>query len=255
MTVRRIDLNCDLGEGGASDAELLRHVTSANVACGFHAGDPATMRRTVAMAAARGVAVGAHPGLPDRAGFGRGSGPIDPADAYDLVLYQTGALRAFTTVAGIALRHVKPHGALYNQAATDPELADAVARAVRDAGDGLQLYALAGSRLVAAAEAVGVPVASEAFADRGYLADGTLVPRGSDGALLSDPDAAVRRALRLVTDGVMETADGGEIALRADTLCVHGDAPGAAQLAARLRAALEGAGVEVRAPGHGLARR
>src|SRR5690606_26016961 len=177
-----IDLNCDLGEGfGAyrigADEEILPHVTSANVACGFHAGDPRTMRLTLAAARERGVAVGAHPGLPDLAGFGRRAMEVSPEEVYDLVVYQTGALLGFARAARTELQHVKAHGALYNQAAARPDLADAVARAVRDVDPGLVLFGLAGSHLVAAAEALGLRAAREAFADRHYRADGSLVPR------------------------------------------------------------------------------
>jgi UPF0271 protein len=232
----RVDLNCDLGEGGAHDAELLELVTSANIACGFHAGDPGTMRRVAELALRKGVGVGAHPGLRDPGGFGRRELAVDPEEAYELTLYQIGALRAFAP-----LRHVKPHGALYNMAAREPALAEALARAVRAADPKLVFVGLAGSEMIRAARAAGLAVAEEAFADRGYRADGTLVPRGQPGALVASPAEVARRALGIVREGRI---DG--VALRADTICVHGDTPGAPDLARALRAALEREGVELR---------
>ena len=248
----RVDLNCDMGESfgayriGADDA-VLPHVTSANIACGFHGGDPTVMHETVAAARARGVAIGAHPGLPDLAGFGRRTMDVTADEVYDLVVYQVGALLGFVRAAGATLNHVKPHGALYNMAATRPPLADAIARAVRDVDAQLVLYGLAGSALVAAAERAGLPAASEAFADRHYLADGTLVPRRRADALVDDADAAVVRAVRMVCEGRVRTVDGTDLTLRADTLCLHGDGAHAAALARRLRAGLEEAGVTVAA--------
>jgi UPF0271 protein len=252
----QIDLNCDMGESfGAyrigADAEVLPHVTSANVACGFHAGDPRTMRETLAAAAAHGVAVGAHPGLPDLAGFGRRAMDVAPQEVYDLVVYQVGALLGFAAAAGVRVQHVKPHGALYNMAAAQPALAEAVARAVRDVDGGLTLYGLAGSHLLSAGAAAGLRTASEAFADRGYLADGSLVPRRRPDALVTDAGEAVRRALRMVREGRVRSVEGEEVPLRADTLCIHGDAPGAAEFARRLREAFVDAGVAVRAVGRG----
>lgn len=248
----RIDLNSDIGESfGAwrmgDDAGVLAHVTSANIACGFHAGDPATMRRTVALAAQRGVAIGAHVSLPDLAGFGRREMKIGADEAYALTLYQIGALAAFAHAAGRRLHHVKPHGALYNMAACDAALADAIARATRDFDANLILVGLAGSELVRAGERAGLAVAHEAFADRRYEADGSLTPRSEADAVIEGVDAAVAQALSIATRGRAVACDGGEIALRADTLCVHGDRPGAALFAARLRAALEQAGVDVHA--------
>ena len=253
-----IDLNCDLGESfgayriGADDA-VLPHVSSASIACGFHAGDPATMRRTLAAAIAQGVAVGAHPGLPDLQGFGRRAMQVSPEEVYELVVYQTGALLGFARAAGVELQHVKPHGALYNLAAAEPALAEAVARAVRDVDAGLALFGRAGSHLLAAGEALGLRTASEAFADRNYLADGSLVPRGRADALIHDSARAAERAVRLAREGRVRAVDGSDLALRVDTLCIHGDAPGAAAFARRLRQALETAGVAVQAPGRGRA--
>lgn len=253
---RTIDLNCDLGESfGAyrmgDDAGVLPFVTSANVACGAHAGDPSVMRRTVAAALEHGVAIGAHPGFPDLAGFGRREMGISPQEAYDLVLYQVGALAAFATAAGTALRHVKPHGALYNMACADAALAEAIARAVRDLDARLILFGLAGSELQRAAQGAGLRFAREAFADRAYAADGSLVRRGAPGATIDDPHEAVRRAVEIAAEGRTRTAEGGELRLDADTVCIHGDRPDAARLARTLRKGLERSGVRVAAPRSG----
>ena len=249
----RVDINCDMGESfGAyeigADDEVLPHVTSANIACGFHGGDPTVMRTTVAAAAQHGVAVGAHPGLPDLAGFGRRAMQVTPDEVYDLLIYQIGALSGFARAAGVRLTHVKPHGALYNMAAAQPALADAIARAVHDVDPGLVLFGLAGSHLLKAAERAGLARASEAFADRNYLHDGALVPRSRPDALVHDVDEAVRRAVRMVREGVVPDVEGEEIPIRADTICVHGDGPNAVPLARQLRAGLQAAGIEVVAP-------
>jgi len=247
-----LDLNCDMGESfGAwslgQDEALLDLVTSANVACGFHAGDPATMARTVRGALARGVAVGAHPSLPDLQGFGRRTMAVTPREAHDLVLYQVGALAAFVRAEGGALRHVKPHGALYTMAAQDPALAEAIARAVRAFDPGLVLVGLAGSRLVQAGAALGLRCASEVFADRGYEADGSLTPRGRPGAMVEDEEEAAARVVRMAREGVVRCRTGEDVPVRAETVCLHGDQPRALAFARRLRAALAGAGIEVRA--------
>jgi UPF0271 protein len=251
--IRTIDLNCDLGESfGAytmgDDAGVLPFVTSANVACGAHAGDPSVMRRTVAAALEHGVAIGAHPGFPDLAGFGRREMRISPQEAYDLVLYQVGALAAFATAAGTGLRHVKPHGALYNLACADAALAEPIARAVRDLDARLILFGLPGSELQRAAEGAGLRFAREAFADRGYAADGSLVRRGTPGAMIEDADEAVRRAVEIASEGRTRTADGAELRLEADTICIHGDRADAALFARTLREGLERSGVRVAAP-------
>lgn len=251
--MRRVDLNCDMGESfGAyrlgADEGVLPFVTSANIACGFHAGDPAVMRRTVQAAVEHGVAVGAHPGLPDLVGFGRRDMAITPEEAYDLVVYQIGALLGFVRATGVPLAHVKPHGALYNMAARSTPLAGAIARAVRDVDPALLLVGLAGSELIAAGEGVGLATASEVFADRNYQSDGSLVPRNSPRALVGDPDDALRRVVRMVTEGVVVSLDGAEVPVRADTICVHGDGPHAAEIARALRAGLEAAGITVAAP-------
>ncbi len=231
-----IDLNSDLGEGGPNDEALLDVVTSANVACGFHAGDPATMRRTVELALKKGVAIGAHPGFRDPEHFGRREMRLDPEDAFDLALHQIGALQAIARARGARVRHVKPHGALYTMAARDSALAQALARAVRAADPQLLFVGLAGSEMIRAARGLGLEAVEEVFADRGYRPDGSLVPRGEPGALVEDPDEAARRGVAMAKEG------------RARTICVHGDTPGALEMARALRAALEREGVEVRAP-------
>jgi UPF0271 protein len=250
----RVDLNCDLGESFGpwtmgQDGEVLASITSANIACGFHAGDPAVMRRTVRLAREAGVAVGAHPGFPDLAGFGRRELHVTPVEARDLVLYQVGALAAMAAAEGATLEHVKPHGALYNMAARDRRLADAIAEAVRAFDSSLVLFGLAGSALLAAGEAAGLRVASEVFADRAYEPDGSLASRTRPGAVLHDRPAVVARAVSMARDGHVAAADGSRVALRADTICVHGDTPGAADLARALRRGLEEAGVSVRRVG------
>lgn len=247
----RIDLNSDIGESfGAwtmgDDAGVLAHVTSANIACGFHAGDALTMQRTVALALEHGVAIGAHVGLPDLQGFGRREMKISAAEAHAFTLGQIGALDAFARAAGTRLRHVKPHGALYNLAARDASLADAIAQAIRGFDPELVLVGLAASELPRAGVRAGLRVAHEAFADRRYEADGSLTPRSRADAVIADADAAVAQALAIVRDARVSARDGSTLALRADTLCVHGDRVDAATWAARLRQALEAAGVDVR---------
>jgi UPF0271 protein len=254
----RVDINCDMGESfGAyeigADDEVLPYVTSANIACGFHGGDPAVMRKTVDEAKKHGVAVGAHPSLPDLVGFGRRVMQVTPQEVYDLMIYQVGALLGFTRAAGVELAHVKPHGALYNMAAAQSALADAIARAVHDVDARLVLYGLAGSHLLKAAERVGLTAASEVFADRNYIKDGALVPRSRPDAMVEDPEEAARRAVRMVREGLVADVDGEDIRLRADTICVHGDGPNAAEIVRRLRAGLESAGVTVAAPRRGAA--
>lgn len=232
---KRIDLNCDIGENfgvyrTGEDERLLDIVTSANIACGYHAGDPATMRRMVGLCAERGVAIGAHPGLPDMAGFGRREMAITPQEAYDMTVYQVGALYGFVHAEGAIMRHVKPHGALYNMAASDAALAEAIAEAVRRVDAALVLVGLAGSELIRAGERAGLLTAEEAFADRRYRPDGSLVPRREPDALIADADEAVRQVLRLAAEG------------RARTVCVHGDGPHALQFAAIVRQGLHDAG-------------
>jgi UPF0271 protein len=252
--VERIDLNSDVGESfGAwsigDDQRLIPIVTSVNVACGFHAGDPLTIQRTVATAVAHGVAVGAHPGYPDLVGFGRRDIDMTPDELEAALVYQIGAVVAFARAAGSDLRHVKPHGALYNRAAREPALAATIARAVRAVSTELVLVGLAGSELVRAGEEAGLRVASEAFADRAYEPDGALRSRRLPGAILATPEAAAEQAVRIARDGVVATADAGTIAVHADTLCIHGDTPGAVDVARAVREALERAGVRVIAVG------
>ena len=249
-----IDLNTDVGESlGAwrigEDERLIPLVSSVNVACGFHAGDPLVIERTVALAVAAGVAVGAHPGYPDVAGFGRRDLDMAAEELEAAVLYQVGAVAAFAAAAGTPLRHVKPHGALYNRAAHDPSAAAAIAAAVRRAGRDLILVGLAGSALLDAGRSAGLRVAAEAFADRVYESDGRLRSRRFDDALLSDPEAAARQAVAIARDGRVATVDGSIIEVQADTICVHGDEPGAAERAAAVRAALEAAGISIVALG------
>lgn len=248
----RLDLNCDMGESfGAwrmgDDEAVLAHVTSANIACGFHAGDAATMQRTAQMALARGVAIGAHPSLPDLQGFGRREMRVAPQEAYALVLYQVGALAGICRALGTRLHHVKPHGALYNMAARDAALAEAIARAVRDFDPQLVLYGLAGSALVQAARAAGLHAANEVFADRTYQPDGTLTPRTRPDAMLTDPVRAVAQVEGMVRRGEVIATDGSVVRIEADTLCIHGDEPRAADFARAIRTALGEWGVEVRA--------
>ena len=248
----RIDLNCDMGESfGAwtlgNDEAVLAYVSSANIACGYHAGDPRTMRRTVASALARGVAVGAHPGFPDLAGFGRRPMSLSQDEVYEAVLYQIGALAGFARAAGGRLRFVKPHGALYNMAARDRALAAAIVAAVADFDHTLAFYGLAGSEMLHAAEAAGLTAVSEVFADRAYLDDGSLAPRGQAGALIEDHQQSVAQALSMVLDGKVRALSGREVPVRADTLCIHGDKPDALALARCLRDALAEAGVQVAA--------
>ena len=238
-----VDLNADVGEGAdGDDGVLLDLVTSASVACGVHAGDPATMRRTVEAAALRGVAVGAHPSYPDREGFGRRPMDLAPAQVTAQVLSQVSVLDALARECGTRVRYVKPHGALYHQMADDARCARAVASALKEAGD-LVLLAPARSGAVEVARSAGVRVATEAFADRAYGPDGRLVPRTVAGSLLTDPDEVARRAVGIVVDGHVRATDGTAVSLAASSICVHGDTPGAAVLARRVRQALEEAGV------------
>ena len=247
-----IDLNCDMGESfGAytigADEAVITNITSANVACGYHGGDPGVMRRTVRLAREAGVVVGAHPGFPDLVGFGRREMGMGAQDVEDMVLYQIGALAAIAKGEGVRLSHVKPHGALYNMAVTDKALAAAMARAVVAFDPELIFFALPGSELARAATGVGLQVALEGFADRAYEPDGSLTPRSRAGAVIHDVDAVVARALRMVTDGVVIASDGSRLEMRVDTICTHGDTPGAQSLTRALRAGLERAGVTVAA--------
>jgi UPF0271 protein len=249
--LKTIDLNCDMGESyGAwkmgNDAEVMRYITSANIACGFHGGDAATIRKTVALALERGVAIGAHPSLPDLQGFGRRAMQIKPQEMYDLVVYQAGAVEAFARAAGARLHHVKCHGALYNMAATDEALSEAMVRAAKDLG--VMLYALSNSKNHAVAKKAGIPVAGEVFADRGYADDGTLAPRDLPGGLIEDPAQAVKQALAMIEQGYVTSLGGKRVPVAADTLCLHGDQPGAVAFARALRQAFSEKGISIAAP-------
>jgi len=239
-----VDLNADVGEG-MDDALLLPYVTSANVACGVHAGDPTTMDQTVLSALTRGVCVGAHPGYPDRANFGRVFVEMSADEIENLIVFQVGALRGFVRSRGGRLTHVKPHGALYHSAGEFPDVARAIAEGVRRMGDDLVLVGAAGSLLIGAGEDAGLAVAEEAFADRRYRPDGTLVPRGEPGALLIDPDEAAEQAVGLARDGVVIAQDRTRIPVRADTICLHGDTPGAAEIAKRIHELFRRAGIRI----------
>jgi len=242
-----IDLNADLGEGATSERALLRLVSSANIACGFHAGDPGTMTASILAAKKAGVAIGAHPSLADRENFGRREMSIAPNEAFALVTYQVGAFQTIANSLGVRPRHVKPHGALYNMAAREPALAEAVAHALLAVDRSLILFAPAGSALARAAEALELRIAREVFADRNYLPDGALVPRSRADALLHDPEEASTRVLRMLREKVVRAVDGTEIAIQADTICIHGDTPAAVAFAKTLRAQLDAAGVVVAA--------
>ncbi|MFD9613219.1 LamB/YcsF family protein [Streptomyces sp. NPDC059083] len=252
MTPLPIDLNADLGEGFGrwtltDDEQLLSVVTSANVACGFHAGDAATMRRVCALAAARGVRIGAQVSYRDLAGFGRRAMDVPAAELAAEVAYQIGALEVFARAAGSRVSYVKPHGALYNRVVRDADQAAAVVEGVLLADRTLPVLGLPGSRLHEAAEAAGLPVVTEAFGDRAYRADGSLLPRGQEGAVVTDPDEVVERSLSLARSGVVTAHCGSTVAVRARSLCLHGDTPGAVGLARRVRERLEASGVPVAA--------
>jgi 5-oxoprolinase (ATP-hydrolysing) subunit A len=246
-----IDLNSDLGESFGrwtlgNDAEVMKSITSANVACGYHAGDPGIMRQTVRMARDAGVSVGAHPGFPDLAGFGRRNLAATPREVEDFVLYQIGALAAIASAEGVRLRHVKPHGALYNMAIRDRALSDAIASAIAGFDRSLILFALPGTELMAAGKSAGLQVAAEGFADRAYEPDGSLTPRARPGAVIHNADEAIERAMRMARDGVVRSVNGADIPMRVDTICTHGDTPGSSELTGLLRAAFEAAGIEVK---------
>lgn len=247
--MRRVDLNCDLGEGGAHDAELMPLITSANIACGGHAGDEAMMRATVELALKHGVAIGAHPGFADRENFGRLERAAMPEDVHHLVSSQTRALQRIAAEAGARLAHVKLHGALYNMTARNTLLAEAAAQAVYEIDPRLTLFGLAGSALIRAGAATGLTVAHEVFADRTYQADGSLTPRSRPDSLLRDEAAAVAQVLRMVREGKVIATDGREVGIRADTVCLHGDGPHPVEFARRLRQELAAAGVLLQASG------
>jgi len=234
----KIDLNCDVGEGYGNDAELMGLVTSANIACGYHAGDVETMRSTVATALDKGVAVGAHPSYPDLEGFGRRAMNMSTAEVFEIVAVQIIALRDITISAGGRLRHVKPHGSLYNQAAKDPELARTIAAAVRSVDKDLILFGLSGSVLIDAGVEAGLRTAAEVFADRTYRNDGSLTPRSAPNALIMDTDQAVSQILRIVTQHEVNTIEGAAIPIVANTICIHGDGENAVEYARTIRESL-----------------
>ncbi|MFF0826632.1 LamB/YcsF family protein [Brevibacillus sp. NPDC003359] len=250
--MKNVDLNCDMGESfGAyrfgNDQAILRYVSSANVACGFHAGDPGTMRKTVKMAMEAGVAIGAHPGFADLVGFGRRNMEISPEEAYDLVVYQIGALQAFVRAEGGIMHHVKPHGALYNMAATKPALAESIALAIYKVNPELVLYGLAGSELTRAGEKIGLATAHEVFADRTYQQDGTLTSRSQPNAIITDQQQSLQQVIRMVREGLVLTQQGVDIPIQADSICIHGDGVHALEFAQSIRTALLEAGITIAA--------
>ncbi len=246
----KVDLNCDLGESFGAykigmDEEILRFVTSANIACGFHAGDPSVMKNTVKLALNNNVKIGAHPGLPDLAGFGRRNMNISPQEAHDIVIYQIGALSGFVKAEGAKMQHVKPHGALYNMAAKNSLLATAIAEAVYKVDPELILFGLAGSELVTAGERIGLQTANEVFADRTYDSGGTLTPRTEPDALIHDKNQAVGQVVRMVKEGKVTTRQGAEISVKADTICIHGDGSEALTFAQQIKETLEKSRIEI----------
>jgi UPF0271 protein len=245
-----IDLNCDLGESFGAytigcDEKILDFVTSANIACGFHAGDPATIRKTVKMALERNVGIGAHPGLQDLTGFGRREMHISPQDAYDMVIYQIGALYGFVKAEGGKIQHVKPHGALYNMAAKNPALAEAIAEAVYKIDPEIILFGLAGSELIAAGQKAGLHTASEVFSDRTYQQDGTLTPRREDNALITDHQAALKQVVRMVKEGRVLSLQGTDLTITAHTVCIHGDSEKALDFSKYIASSLMEAGIKI----------
>jgi len=243
----QIDLNADLGEGAGSDEELLQLVSSANIACGWHAGDASTMRQCVRWAIDNRVAIGAHPSFPDRANFGRSTMHLPPEEIVAGVLYQIGALAAIVKAEGGTLAHVKPHGALYNQAVKEPELAAAIVDAVRRFDPGLRFFGLAGSGMISAAERDGLKPVEEVFADRGYMPDGSLVPRSQPGALIESEEQSIAQTLAFVRDHQVTAIDGSTVAVNAQTVCLHGDGAHALAFARRIRERLQAEGIAVRA--------
>lgn len=246
----KIDLNCDLGESFGAyklglDDQVLPYISSANVACGFHASDPVVMDKTVALAKDAGVAVGAHPGYPDLQGFGRRNMTIPPREVKAMIMYQIGALQAFCTARGLKLQHVKPHGALYNMAGKDEALAMAVCEAIQAVDDSLILLGLSGSKMLEAADKIGLRSAREVFADRAYEEDGSLVARTKPGAMITDEDEAVERVIRMIREGRVTAVTGKDIPIRADSVCVHGDSPKALAFVQKIRAALTAEQIQI----------
>lgn len=252
INISRVDLNSDLGESFGSyklgmDDEVIKHVTSVNIACGWHAGDPLVMDRTVKAAVREGTAIGAHPGFPDLLGFGRRNLAATPEEVKAYVKYQLGALMAFAKANGAAIQHVKAHGALYNMAAKDAKLAVAIAEAIREVDQNIILMGLANSEMINAGKEMGLKTANEVFADRAYNPDGTLVSRSLPGAVIHDADLAISRVVRMVKEGKVQAVNGEDIEIKADSICVHGDNPEAVEFTRRIRATLEKEGVEVTA--------
>jgi UPF0271 protein len=249
--MKKIDLNCDMGESyGAwkmgDDAGIMPLISSANIACGFHGGDPATIRKTVRLAVDNGVAIGAHPSLPDIQGFGRRVMKISAQDMYDLVVYQAGAVEAFARAAGAKLHHIKCHGALYNMAATDEALSEAMARAAKDLG--VMVYTLSNSTMMKVVKGKGVRALGEVFADRGYSDDGTLAPRDKPGGMIEDAQQSVKQVLGMIDDGIVVSLSGKRVPVAADTLCLHGDQPNAVAFAKKLRETFAQKGIQIEAP-------
>ncbi|MFP7170702.1 LamB/YcsF family protein [Terribacillus sp. 7520-G] len=249
--MKTIDLNSDLGESfGAytigNDEEVLKYISSANIACGFHAGDHNVMLETVKTAASLGVGIGAHPGFPDLAGFGRREMKLPPDEIHNLVVYQVGAIQAAARACGTCVQHVKPHGALYNMASKDSTMAEAIAKAVHAVDPDLVLFGLAGGELVRAGKRVGLRVAQEVFADRTYQPDGTLTPRSQANAMIHDVAIAVDRVIRMIREGKVTAVDGEDISIQADTICVHGDEPEALRFVQQLRERLQAEQIEIR---------
>ncbi len=251
--MRQIDLNCDMGESfGAysigNDPAIMQWISSANIACGFHAGDPGVIKRTVELAIKNNVAIGAHPSFPDLQGFGRREMHLPPAEIYEIVLYQVGALYAFVKAADGKLNHVKPHGALYNMAAIDRKTAEAIAKAIFDFDNNLLLYGLAGSELINTAKSIGLRSCNETFADRTYQPDGTLTPRSQTNGLIKDVNYAVMQVIRMVEENKVKATDGTIVPIEVDTICIHGDGPNAAEFAAAIHAALKEKNILIKSP-------
>lgn len=248
--INKVDLNCDMGESFGSyqmgnDEEILDYITSANIACGFHAGDPSTMRKTVQLALEKNVGIGAHPGLQDLVGFGRRNIALSPQEAYDLTVYQIGALSGFVKAEGGQLQHVKAHGALYNMAVNSTELSEAIAEAVYKIDPELVLFGLSGSEIIKAGEKLGMRTASEVFSDRTYQRDGSLTPRTQNNALITDPRIAINQVIRMVKENKVTTVEDTDTELKADTICIHGDGVHALDFAIRISKSLKEAGIDI----------
>jgi len=243
----KVDLNCDIGEGIGNDASIMPFISSANIACGYHAGDHSTMHDTVALALKFGVAIGAHPSYPDRENFGRRAMPLSPNEIYSLTLYQIGALYAIAQSQGALLRHVKPHGALYNAAAVNKEVSQAIATAVFDFNPKLVLIGLANSEMIKAAKAMGLKFQHEVFADRTYQPNGTLTPRTQTNALIESEEDAINQVLQMIKQNAVTAVDGSRVPLQADTICIHGDGKHAVVFARALHSKLKAEGIQIKA--------